>query len=183
MVFDIKIWRKNNQERINNYYWKNKTLRQKQNKIWREKNLEEIRKKDRDYTHRPEIKIRRNKLLQEKRKNNIKFNLNQRLRDLFRKALSKYTQTGKTANSRSYGIDYKSIIEFLSPFPKDIHLYHIDHIRPLCSFNFIDENGNTDLEQIKKAFAPKNHQWLLAIENIKKGGRYEEDLRGVNNAI
>ena len=36
-------------------------------------------------------------------------------------------------------------------------------------------------EEIKKAFAPENHQWLLAKENLKKGGKVfridKEDLR------
>jgi hypothetical protein len=28
-------------------------------------------------------------------------------------------------------------------------------------------------DEVKKAFAPENHQWLLAFDNKYKGGRYE----------
>jgi hypothetical protein len=28
-------------------------------------------------------------------------------------------------------------------------------------------------DEVKKAFAPENHQWLLAFDNKSKGGRYE----------
>ena len=81
------------------------------------------------------------------------------------RALKKYSTTGKIHSSNKYGINYSKIILYLSPFPKDISKYHIDHKIPLCSFNL--ENP----EEIKKAFAPENHQWLLAEENLKKGGR------------
>jgi len=40
--------------------------------------------------------------------------------------------------------------------------YVIDHIRPLCSFDL------TDPEQVKIAFSPENHRWLLAEENARK---------------
>ena len=39
---------------------------------------------------------------------------------------------------------------------------HIDHIKPLCSFDL------TNLEEVKKAFAPENHRWLLAKDNLAK---------------
>ena len=64
--------------------------------------------------------------------------------------------------SKKYGIDYKAIIEHLKPFPKDISIYHIDHIKPLCSFDL------TSPKEVKKAFAPENHQWLLARDNLMK---------------
>ena len=75
-------------------------------------------------------------------------------------------------SASKYGIDYQIIINHLQPFPEDISKYHIDHIKPLVSFTFIKEDGSTDLEEIKKAFAPSNLQWLTAHENISKGGRY-----------
>ena len=72
-------------------------------------------------------------------------------------------------------MDYRAIIESLKPFPKNLSEYHIDHIRPLCSFNFIKKDGSTNLEEIKKAFAPENHQWLTAEENIEKGSKLPEE--------
>jgi hypothetical protein len=43
--------------------------------------------------------------------------------------------------------------------------YHIDHIVPLAAFDLTDEN------QVRLAFAPENHQWLLAKENLETGAR------------
>jgi hypothetical protein len=45
-------------------------------------------------------------------------------------------------------------------------LWHIDHIRPCCSFDL------SDPEQQKICFHYKNLQPLWAEENLKKGGRY-----------
>ncbi len=105
------------------------------------------------------------KYFKKRRRNDRNFLITGRLRCLLNQALKIYTQTGKIYNSKQYGIDYKTIIEHLKPFPKDIKLYHIDHIKPLCSFNLEDK------EQIKLAFSPENHQWLLAKDNISKGGK------------
>ena len=33
-----------------------------------------------------------------------------------------------------------------------------------------------DPEQVKEAFKPENHQWLPAIENIKKGKKYQNKI-------
>jgi len=67
--------------------------------------------------------------------------------------------------SKDYGIDYEKIIEHLKPFPKDLSKYHIDHIKPLCKFDL------TKKEEVKKAFAPENHQWLLVTDNLKKSSK------------
>lgn len=88
-----------------------------------------------------------------------------RLRNLLYQALKKYTEKGKAFSSKKYGIDFNKIIKHLKPFPKEIGKWHIDHIKPLSSFNL--ENP----EEIKEAFAPENHQWLLGSENIKKGNK------------
>jgi len=87
------------------------------------------------------------------------------LRNALGSALKKYTQLGKIMSSKQYGIDYKAIIEHLKPFPEDLSKYHVDHIKPLCSFNL------TNPEEVKRAFAPENHQWLLAEENLKKASQ------------
>lgn len=112
-------------------------------------------------------KEKRNLSIRNKRINDINFALRSRLRALFLNALKRYTQEGKISNSDKYGIDYKSIIEHLKPFPEDLSKYHIDHIKPICLFDL------TNSEEIKKAFAPENHQWLTIEENLKKGSNYE----------
>lgn len=81
-------------------------------------------------------------------------------------------------SSIKYGIDYYSIVESLKPFPSDLSKYHIDHIKPLCSFKLLNEDGTQNFEEIKKAFAPANLRWLLKEENIKKNA--QDRLLSVN---
>jgi len=108
----------------------------------------------------------RNKRTKERKKEDIKFYIRTILRTNTYRALRTYTKTGKIMKSTKYGIDYKAIIEHLKPFPEDLSKYHIDHIRPLCSFDL------TSLEQVKEAFAPENHQWLTVEQNLRKGGKW-----------
>lgn len=73
--------------------------------------------------------------------------------------------------SKQYGIDYKAIIEHLKPFPKDYltskNKYHIHHIKPLHTFNFIHKDGSTKLKEVQRAFSPTNHKWLTIKEHKK----------------
>lgn len=103
------------------------------------------------------------------------FNVLCKLRHRLYLALNKYSKKGKTRNSDCYGVDYNAIIKHLKPFPEDISKYHVDHIKPLSKFKFINSDGSTNLEEIKKAFAPENHQWLLAEDNLKKSDKWEGD--------
>ncbi len=104
-------------------------------------------------------------------KSNPERSLKERLRVNLRNAFRVYMKSNKAYNSKRYGIDWRLIIEHLKPFPEDISKYHIDHIKPLCSFKFVKEDGTQDLEEIKKAFAPENLRWLLKEENLRKNGQ------------
>ena len=123
-----------------------------------------------EYKKENKIKLKKyiKKYHRKRRKIDEQFQISTRLRSRLGRALKKYTKTGKIATSKLYGIDYKAIMEHLKPFPKDISKYHIDHIKPLCSFDL------TNPEEVKKAFAPENHQWLLAEDNLSK---VSEDLK------
>lgn len=96
------------------------------------------------------------------------------LRTRLRKVFKFYIKHNKVMGAEGYGIDYSKIINHLKPFPKDISKYHIDHIRPLCSFNFLNDDNSLNFEEIRKAFAPENHQWLLAKDNLKKGKKWNK---------
>ncbi len=100
-------------------------------------------------------------------KNDKNFNIKRKLKYRLWFVINKYNSDGKIMNAESYGVNYMAIIEHLKPFPKDLSKYHIDHIRPLCSFDL------TDTEQVKEAFAPENHQWLTIKQNLKKGGKWD----------
>ncbi len=116
--------------------------------------------------HKEEIKANYKQWQKKILKENPTFKLERNLRCRIKKALRLYTQTGKIMSSRKYGINYKKIIEHLKPFPKDIENYEVDHIIPLSWFDF------NNPKEIKWAFAPENHQWLLKEENMSKGNRF-----------
>jgi hypothetical protein len=46
-------------------------------------------------------------------------------------------------------------------------LWHIDHIRPMASFNLLEES------ELREAMNYKNLQPLWASENLSKGSRYD----------
>ena len=165
-------YRKQNQE----YYQKNKIKCRENQKKYRDRPEIKAKKKEYDksahyksqkkeYHQRPEVKERIKRYIKNRFENDKNFNIKRRLSSLLWIAFKKYTKTGKVMSSKKYGINYVLIIEHLKPFPEDISKYHIDHIRPLCSFDL------TNPEEIKEAFKPENHQWLLAKENRIKGGR------------
>ena len=89
------------------------------------------------------------------------FALKIRLRDRLREAVRYYGQTKKFRTGDI--INYKEVIEHLGPCPGKRTEWHIDHIKPLCSFNF------KDINEIKEAFSYKNLRWISAEENMKKG--------------
>lgn len=49
-----------------------------------------------------------------------------------------------------------------------IHTWHIDHIKPVCSFDLTKEYDR------KECFHYTNLQPLWANENLRKSGKYEE---------
>lgn len=85
-----------------------------------------------------------------------------RLRDRLRESIRFYTKTGKIRKAEEY-MNYKAIIKHLGPCPGNRNNYHIDHIIPLCKFDFTKD------KEIRRAFAPDNLQWLSVKENLKKG--------------
>lgn len=92
-----------------------------------------------------------------------------RLRDRLRESIRFFRKTGKIRKAEEY-MDYKAIMKHLGPCPGNRKDYHIDHIVPLCSFDFSKD------EEIKKAFAPENLQWLSVKENLKKGTCYNSQV-------
>jgi len=156
-----KLYRKNNPS----------TFKKAQQK-WVDKNggKEFINKWTRDYRKKPRVKLRINKQVKKRMKEDDIFNLKGRLRNNFKQAMKHYSKTGKIMSSKQYGINYPKIIEHLKPFPKDISKYEVDHIIPLSLF---DHNNP---EQIKKAWAPENHQWLTKEINMWKGSHLIKPL-------
>lgn len=173
LIKQSKIYRIKNKQKISKKnkekYLQNKDLFLERKRKYYENNKDKILLKNKF----PEKKYKISKRNKERRETDKEFNIRHRLRDSLWKALKKYTKTGKIMRSELYEINYNTIIEHLKPFPENLKDYHIDHIKPLCSFNFIDLNNNINLEEVKEAFNPKNLQWMLKVENIKKGGKWQ----------
>ena len=53
----------------------------------------------------------------------------------------------------------------IGPEPKNGNIYEVDHIIPLCMFD------HNDPKQVKRAWAPENHQWLPKEINRWKSDR------------
>lgn len=140
--------------------------------LWLLNNRNMKNKKDKEYYSKNKDKYSLyNQRSHKKRfKEDINYRLIYTLRRRLQTALKKYLKTGKIMSSKKYGIDYPAIIEHLKPFPVNISAYHIDHIRPLCSFDL------NNPEEVNRAFSPENHQWLLAEENLSKGGRWNGNI-------
>lgn len=152
------------------YYFKNKELIKQKRKEYREKNkdkikiskkLEFLKHKDKYYKYK-----------KDKYQNDINFKIACNLRN----RLNCYLRCFNIPKDNKYKIKWNEIIEYLLKIlPSNFNpkLYHIDHIKPLCSFDLTKE------DELKKAFAPENHQWLLASENMKKA-KYDRLQRKEN---
>lgn len=99
------------------------------------------------------------------RRTNTRYLLRSNISRSLRKNLAKYEIT-KTQPTNKYGIDVEAIAKSLGPRPGKN--YHIDHIFPVDAFDL------TKPEHISACYSPKNLQWLLASENLKKKNRYDE---------
>ncbi|MFA5048291.1 MAG: hypothetical protein WC516_04705 [Patescibacteria group bacterium] len=97
--------------------------------------------------------------------NDQRFVVIDRLRKRLKSAFKVFSKNGKIKKSKEYGIYFEAILKHIGPCPGKCEDFHIDHVTPLHLFNF----NNPD--EIKKAFAPENHQWLKKEENLRKGGR------------
>ncbi|KKK78558.1 hypothetical protein LCGC14_2842350, partial [marine sediment metagenome] len=131
-----------------------KEMKIKYNKEYRKKNRLKMNKYDNQYKKR-------------RKEEDPEYRMGRILRHYFRQTLLTYTKTGKIMPSNSYGINFKAITRHLKPLPKDFSKYHVHHIRPLHTFNFINKDGSTNLKEVKKAWEPKNLK-LLTIEEHRR---------------
>jgi len=144
---------------------------------------ERIRKYDKEYQKGNKYKEYQKKYRLKNRNklneyhNNLKLNNKEyylacRLRSSLNKALTRYSNNRNFPTIFSkYNIDINKIIQHLLPIPKNRKDYHIDHIKPLCSFDLTKE------EEICKAFSIDNLRWIKAEENLSKGGGKDKLLK------
>ena len=181
-----KVKKKKYMER---YYQEKKSILLKNNKIYRDKPQikEEIKsydkkrqqtperqKRDRKRNQQPKRKaynkIYHKKYQRQRRQTDECFRILHNLRSHFCRVMYLYSTNGKNMSSKKYGVDWEGIINYLGPQPIDGNNYEVDHIIPLSLFD------HNDPEQIKKAWAPENYQWLTKEINMWKGNRLIKPL-------
>lgn len=135
---------------------------------------ERKRQINRDYLKNPEARIKdRERKTRYRNKPEIK--INDRLRTLIRNNIKHYDGIKESKTRTLLGTSFKNVRQHLEKQFQEgmtwdnhgLYGWHIDHIRPCCSFDLTKES-----EQ-KKCFNYTNLQPLWAIDNIKKGGKYE----------
>lgn len=183
-----KYYEKNKEKIIKKqleYYHKNKEDISNIRKLFRKNNPELVKERNKKqrkdpkylewrnkYERSPRYRDIKNRYINKRLKEDKTFAIQLRLRRLVHKAIKMHLNGENRKPSKKYGIDYQAIIDHLKPFPKDLSRYEIDHVKPLCLFKFVKDNGEPNLKQIQEAFSPQNHQWLTITENRKKSGKY-----------
>lgn len=153
-------WKKNNIENVRKNrlksYYKHKEKISKYSKEYRKKNKDIIREKNRYY-------------VKKKYYEDINFRLTILIRGRLWKAITRDSKQSSALTLLGCTIDeLKSYLE--KKFTKGMTWknygdWHIDHIKPCCSFDL------TDFEQQKLCFHYSNLQPLWAKDNIRKSGK------------
>ena len=179
-------------ERVKAAYWKDpekyrklgrhESLTQEQIEKKRIANREYMSKNGRKnyYANHEENKEKLRNYVNNRLKTDVQYALNSRFRSLMNQHLR---YKGIPKNCRTYeGVGYtpnELKLHFESQFTDgmswdNMSEWHIDHIRPVASFNFT----TTECEDFKKCWALNNLQPLWAMDNFSKGNKWD----GVVNA-
>lgn len=170
-----KSYRKANKDKIKSYQkdWAvaNKERLCLKNKAYYEDNKETLLLKCKVYRNRDSVKKQRNERLRLKRKNDIQYRLSFMLRKRLTTAIRNHQKSGSAVNDLGCSIpELKSYLE--SKFQPGMtwdnhgqHGWHIDHIKPLASFDL------TDRKQLLEACHYTNLQPLWCQDNLSKGDR------------
>jgi len=162
--------------KMRNFVAENKEHLSVYNKMYHEKNKEKINAKKRAYrlNNKEYVRIKRSNNHKIRIHKDINYYLSLRLRSRFKEIIKKcgLNKTDSAMSMLGCSLEYfKSHIE--SKFTdgmtwenKGKFGWHIDHIKPLCTFDL------TDIEQQKKAFHYTNLQPLWWDKNLAKGRKY-----------
>jgi len=163
-----KMYRLKNRKKCLESYrkYKNSEKGKKKLKEYYKKNRERILNRNKNYYKNKENSQRRNQRKKERKNKDINFKIRELLSNSFNRAIKQRIKNRELINFKKSNYDLIAI-KLIKELPKDFYEkeYHIDHIKPLCSFNL------TKNEEIKIAFLPENHQWLTKSENLSKASK------------
>jgi hypothetical protein len=174
------------QEYQRKHYLKNKEKRTKEILEWRSNNKEKYDESQRVYRERERDYINeyRRDWAKNKQATDIQYSLNHRMRS----GIDRSLKNGKQWKSWKDFVEY-SFDDLLTHLKTKLingmtwgdylsGKLHIDHIRPLASFNFEDENDS----EFKECWALENLQFLWEEDNKKKLDKWDgtSDNRSFN---
>jgi hypothetical protein len=183
--------RQKNKDRCKKHYYQNREEISNKYKLWRknpenrkkekarsieyyQKNKETINAKNREYYYRNWKKLREcvKKRDKERRLSDPEYALRVKLRSRIRISIKKAGSEKSNGTKELIGCSYAFLRKHLESQFRDgmawdkPHSFHIDHIRPLSSFDL------TDPDQQKAACHWTNLQPLTPKENWRKGARF-----------
>jgi hypothetical protein len=172
---EAKKYRKENKEKIKltlkKYYEKNKKIIRKKQKKYAEKNRDKLLAYYKEVNQRPDRKESRKKWRYKKLKTDSTYRLLNNLRRRVLLAIKGKNKSKSTIKLIGCSMEelWKHLEKKFQPgMTRENHgKWHVDHIRPCASFDL------TDPKQQKKCFHYTNLQPLWALDNIRKGDKYE----------
>jgi hypothetical protein len=183
-----KAYYESNKDKIKAYQEANKDHIKLKKKVWREDNKDEIKIRQKNYNeankeriklknkayhqaNKEKIKIQHNNYTINRLKTDIQFKLSYNLRNRLRSAINRNQKIGSAVRDLGCTIDELKIYlesKFLSGMSWDnwsVEGWHIDHIKPLSSFDL------TDRQQLLEACHYTNLQPLWAKDNLVKNDK------------
>lgn len=152
------------------YRQQNKDKLAQQRLEWKKRNQEKVRLSQRMYTQQHRTKI--NKKRRQRSKTDPVFVLVNRLRTRLSKIMKRLQQSKPANTQYLLGADWQTVLQYIeSLFLPGMtwdnrHLWHIDHIKPIASFNHTEDGWAA------AAFHYTNLQPLWAKDNMTKGAKY-----------
>ncbi len=150
---------------VNDWEWKNKDkVRAKDKRIYAQSKEKIKARSKKHYEENKELRGRQvAEYVRKKYREDEAFRNRRKLGSALGSVIRYYIKTGRISNPLpKFGIDWKGIMKVLTPIPQPRKDYNVDHIIPLYKFDL------SDIEQIQLAFAPENHRWMLAKENMAR---------------
>lgn len=164
-----KIYRKENKEKIANYYKTNKDKIRSRQKIYNQVNKNKLQEYFKKYFQENKLKVYN--YINDRLKIDPQYKLSLSLRRRLRCALKGNYRSGSAIKDLGCSIDELKVYlesKFLPGMSWDNWTYdgwHIDHIKPLASFDLTDRN------QLLQACHYTNLQPLWAKDNIAKSDK------------
>ena len=147
-------------------------------KRWADEHRASLREYAREYAKTPRQRKQRKAYIKALMRN-PEFRMRKNLRCRVRVALRKARLQNPDRYIALLGCSYKQYAEYIESLFVDgmswdnygTHGWHIDHIRPCCTFDL------TDMDQARACFHYSNTQPLWAADNLSKGGKWRKLTR------